>query len=321
LKPKYRRYSQLAIGITILSAAIILGYFSIEEKNNQNQKYDIYLVIDVSGSMATCLDGDWVSGCNSIGVTNDSPITFAKKAAIEFVDIFQLDQSSNHRIGLAIFHGTPSDPVYPISKIIVDLDNDSKKLKEGIDNLQPLGATAMGDGISIAIESLSQNTRQDVKKIIVLLSDGASNVGSDPLIAAEIAKENDVTIFSVGYGDSTDVQTLKYVASITGGEYYNAPTGIDLARIFNKIADGLISPVAHYGSRALILIAVPILLFMPTLEKMAVTMIQKAEETFIDKKRPSTKNCSKCTYSNRVNSKFCAKCGNKIWLWYDKKLF
>ena len=299
-----------------MGMACVLAYYSIEEKDNKNLKYDIYLVVDVSGSMGTCLDGDWVNGCSRIGVTNDSPITFAKKAAIEFVDIFQLDQSSNHRIGLAIFHGTVAyseyEPVYSISKIIVDLGNDSKKLKEGIDDLEPLGGTAMGDGILIAIESLSQNTRQDVKKIIILLSDGASNVGSEPLIAADIAKENDVTIFSVGYGDSTDVQTLKYIASITEGEYYNAPRGIDLARTFNKIADGLISPVAHYGSRVLILIAVPILLFMPTLEKMAVTMIHKAEETFIDKKRSSTIKCSKCTYSNKINSKFCAKCGTKI---------
>ena len=76
----------------------------------------------------------------------------------------------------------------------------------------------MGDGISIATQSLSENTRPDAQKVIILLSDGMSNRGSVPQIAAGIAKDNDVTIFSVAYGYSADIQTLKAVASITGGE-------------------------------------------------------------------------------------------------------
>ena len=321
MKPEAKRKSQVGIGFAILVFAIIISYFSVEEIDAQEiPQYDIYLVIDVSGSMGTCLDGDWVSGCSNVGVTDNSPITFAKKAAIEFVDTFQLDQSSNHRIGLAIFHGTQYEPTYPISKIIVELDNDSKKLKENIENLYPGGGTAMGDGISIATQSLSQNTRQDVEKIIVLLSDGASNIGSAPLIAAGIAKENDVTIFSVGYGNFADVQTLKAVASVTGGEYYNAPTGKDLARTFNEIADVLISPVSHYSSRILILLAIPILLFIPTIERGLTTMIEKVQDKPVKRnvKKSISKIdtggnvCKKCNQMNRSTSKFCIKCGNTL---------
>ena len=86
MKPEVKRKSQVGIGFAILVFAIIISYFSVEEIDTQEiPQYDIYRVIDVSGSMGTCLDGDWISTCYNVGVTNDSPITFAKKAAIEFV--------------------------------------------------------------------------------------------------------------------------------------------------------------------------------------------------------------------------------------------
>ena len=313
----------MGVGFTILVFAIMISYFSVEEIDTKEiPQYDIYLVIDVSGSMGSCLNGDGLTTCYEIGVTDDSPITFAKKAASEFVDTFQLDKSLNHRMGLAIFHGTTGQyDSSPISKIIVELDNDSKNLKNGIDTLYPGGGTAMGDGIHITTQSLSQDTRSDARKIIVLLSDGVSNIGLDPRLAAGIARENNVTIYSVGYGDFADVQTLKAIASVTGGEYYDAPTGKDLAKTFNEIADVLISPVSHYSSRILILLAIPVLLFIPTIERGFTTMMEKVQDKPVKRNvKKSTskldtigKNiCDKCNHPNRPSSKFCIKCGSTI---------
>jgi ribosomal protein L40E len=225
-------------------------------------------------------------------------------------------------MGLAIFHGSTGQyDSSPISKIIVELDNDSKKLKGGIDTLYPGGGTAMGDGIHITTQSLSQDTRSDARKIIVLLSDGVSNIGLDPRLAAGIARENNVTIYSVGYGDFADVQTLKAIASVTGGEYYDAPTGKDLAKTFNEIADVLISPVSHYSSRILILLSIPVLLFIPTIERGFTTMMEKVQDKPVKRNvKKSTskldtigKNiCNKCNHPNRPSSKFCIKCGSTI---------
>ena len=180
-----KRKLQILIGLAILAGAVIVSYFSVTELDPQSQlQYDIYLTMDVSGSMGTCLRGDMFSTCYEVGVTDESPITFAKKAALDFADSFSLDES-NHRIGLAIFHGTQGTANNPISKIVVGLDNNSGKLKDGIETLYPGGGTAMGDGISIATESLLENSRPDTKKIIILLSDGVSNTGISPLSAAE----------------------------------------------------------------------------------------------------------------------------------------
>ncbi len=269
------------MGIVILSAALILGYYSIEE--NEIPKYDVYLIIDTSGSM-----------------NDQGKLENAKDAANKFID--SMDSNVN-QIGLAVF----ADHANILSKT-----NEPVNLKNKIQSLRADGATAMGDAIKIVSETLQSEGRPDASKIILLLTDGMTTAGIDPIQATTIAKQNDVTIFTVGYGYDADANTLNTIATMTDGKYFQAQSGQDLISVFNNIAKILISPAAHYGSRALILIAVPILLFMPTLEKMAVTMIQKAEETFIDKKRPSTKNCSKCTYSNKIYSKFCAKCGNKI---------
>ena len=309
MNPDSKRQFQLLIGFAIFAFAVVVSYFSVVEADAQDTpQYDIYLVIDVSGSMQ-----------------DESKLVFAKQAAIEFVDEFQLDQSSDHRIGLAIFHGA-GDGFTPIAKIIVELGNNSKNLKQGIDSLYPSYGTAMGDGISIATRSLSENTRPDTQKVIILLSDGMSNRGSSPQMAAEIAKDNDVTIFSVAYGYSADIQTLKAVASITGGKYYNAPTGQDLADIFSEIAGVLISPLSHYSSRILILIAIPVLLFIPTIEKGLTTMMRRSEDKPIEKMdrpkrvedRPVEKMnrpkiiCPICKQPNRSTSKICGKCGNPI---------
>jgi len=310
-----KRKFQILIGLGVLSVAVIISYFSVSEIDPQSQPhYDIYLVIDVSGSMGTL---DVYGGRERIIITDDSPIVFAKKAATEFVNSFDLDESSNHEIGLAIFHGENySDS--PISKIVVSLDNNPTKLKDGIDSLFPDGGTAMGDGISIATQSLIENSSSDTKKIIVLLSDGVSNMGISPLSAAEMANDNGITIFSVGYGSSADVQTLKAVASLTNGKYYDAPTGQELADTFNEIADVLISPVSHYSSRILILIAIPVLLFIPTIER-GLTTIAQRKEKIPDRKPKSPKQqsqttiqCPKCEAPVDSSRRYCGKCGNTI---------
>ena len=292
----------------IFAFAVSVSYFSVVEAGVQDTpQYDIYLVIDVSGSMQ-----------------EESKLVFAKQAALEFVDAFQLDQSSDHRIGLVAF----SD----YAKMLVELDDNSKNLKEGINKLYPEGATAMGDGISIATQSLSENTRPDAQKIIVLLSDGMSNTGLHPLSAAGTARENDITIFSVGYGYNADAWTLKAVASVTHGKYYNALTGQDLADAFNEIADVLISPLSHYSSRILILIAIPVLLFIPTIERGLTTMMRRAEDKPVERivkpkrteDKPKTKidklkiTCPNCNHLNRSTSKVCAKCGNSVYHIYSR---
>jgi len=284
MDPDSKRKLQLTIGFVVFALAVAVSYFSVTEVENPQR--DIYLVIDVSGSMA-----------------DESKITFAKNAATEFVDAFQLDESSDYRIGLIVFESSVHT--------LVKLTDDPSGLKDAISGLQPGGETAMGDAIITARDLLSQEAGSNVTKTVLLLTDGMANLGVHPITAAQNVKES-VTIFTVAYGNDADTSTLSQIATMTGGKFYNALTGQDLVSTFSNIADVLISPVAHYGSRTLILVAIPILLFIPVIEKGVATMIQKAEETFLDKRGTPRPTCPKCGSINRPTSKFCGKCGNSI---------
>ena len=86
---------------------------------------------------------------------------------------------------------------------------------------------------------------------IVLLSDGVSNVGPDPLEMAQVAADHGVRVFTVGIGTADgatltsngwsmrvrlDEDTLRKIASTTGAEYFRAGTAPDLKKIYKALS-------------------------------------------------------------------------------------
>jgi hypothetical protein len=100
----------------------------------------------------------------------------------------------------------------------------------------PVQQSAMGDGIDTANQELINNGRADAKWIMILLSDGQSNIGQDPLDTAQDAADNNITIYTIGLGGDADEDTLKQIATMTGGKYYYAPSSDDLEVIYTEVA-------------------------------------------------------------------------------------
>ncbi|MGI0026614.1 MAG: VWA domain-containing protein [Nitrosopumilaceae archaeon] len=284
MNPSSKRKAQLAIGFGIFAIAVIVSYFSVTVEDHPKNS-NVILIIDTSGSMA-----------------DENKLDYAKSAANQFVSTILTNNSANYKIGLVSFADQPN--------IISQLTNNQKDLSNGISTLEANGQTAMGDAIVAATQLLQQSEPQK-GKVILLLTDGISNAGSDPVTDAQTAAQDGIIIYTVGYGVDADAATLSEISSITGGQYYPASSGNQLISSFSKIANLIISPVAHYGSRTLILIAIPILLFIPAIEKGMVTMVEKFEATMI-KKKVSQIFCPKCGQANLLTAKFCAKCGNKF---------
>ncbi len=88
---------------------------------------------------------------------------------------------------------------------------------------------------------------------IVLLSDGRRTTGPDPLMAAKMAAERGVRVYTVGFGSREgaavsggyegysfyaipDEVTLKAVAAATGGEYFHATSATELRKIYDKLS-------------------------------------------------------------------------------------
>jgi Ca-activated chloride channel family protein len=83
-----------------------------------------------------------------------------------------------------------------------------------------------------------------------MLTDGENNQEPDPLMAADLAADLGVRVYTVGIGSaegttievegftvhtSLDEQMLQYIAVTTGGAYYNAGNEEQLRRIYNDL--------------------------------------------------------------------------------------
>jgi Ca-activated chloride channel family protein len=127
--------------------------------------------------------------------------------------------------------------------------------------------TAIGDAIALGVERLaSLDRRADVRaktpiksKIIILLTDGESNVGDiEPPLAAEMARALGIKIYTIGAGSknsvapvpvqdpfgrtfiqqmpvSIDEDTLRAIAEASGGEYFRASDVASLADVYARI--------------------------------------------------------------------------------------
>jgi len=178
---------------------------------------DVMLIIDRSSSMSdeSCM---WCTG----GIGD------AKEASKIFVD----ELLNKDRAGLVSFGNSAT--------LDQDLTHDKDVVKEKIDEIEahawPIQGTAIGEGIYTATEELSENGREDAIWLQIILSDGKSNRGRNPISAAEEAAENRIIIYTIGLGESADEDTLEEIANITGGKYYFSPTSEDLVAIYMNIA-------------------------------------------------------------------------------------
>jgi hypothetical protein len=97
------------------------------------------------------------------------------------------------------------------------------------------GKTNLAEGIYTAQQELDGPRHIiDNVPVIILLSDGRSNIGGDPIVAAEEAKAAGSRIFVIGLGDDADTPVLSEIAS-SPEDYFYAPDPEDLASIYDKI--------------------------------------------------------------------------------------
>jgi Ca-activated chloride channel homolog len=98
--------------------------------------------------------------------------------------------------------------------------------------------TMIGDAIGLAIKQFANSDAKD--RVLVLLTDG-NDTGSrmPPRKAAEIAKQNDITIHVVGLGDpdatgedKVDYKALHEIAIATGGQVFHGENRTELEKAY-----------------------------------------------------------------------------------------
>jgi Ca-activated chloride channel homolog len=227
----------------------------------------VILAMDVSGSMRAA-------------DVKPSRIEAAQTAAKGFV----ADQPSSARIGIVSFAATAS--------IVQQPTQNREDLRAAIERFQLQKGTNIGGGILMSLKALfpdvdfeqirrgRESARAQGRKIpddppperskapaqkaepgsypnaaIVLLTDGQTTTGPDPLEVAKMAAERGVRVFTVGVGTTKgeiigaegwsmrvklDEDTLKSIANTTRGEYFYAGTAPDLKKVYETLNTKLV---------------------------------------------------------------------------------
>jgi serpin B len=174
---------------------------------------DLVLVMDVSGSMADRFRGE-------------RKIDAAIRAASDFTKLV----SPYDRVALVKFSSRAS--------IVKELTHNKTDIISALNSLTPGGSTALGDGLWLALDVLEK--RSEAKPAaVILLTDGKHNAGTrTPRESAERARKMGIRVFTLGFGEKKDIDedTLKSIASITGGLYYYAPSPDDLRKIYAMLS-------------------------------------------------------------------------------------
>ncbi len=98
------------------------------------------------------------------------------------------------------------------------------------------GSTATGDGITQGVNALANaNARSWASKVMVVMTDGLTNTGSDPIVAAKQAAAKNILIFTITYSDEADQTAMAQVAAIGSGKHYHANNSADLNAVFQDI--------------------------------------------------------------------------------------
>ncbi|HEY0844004.1 MAG TPA: VWA domain-containing protein [Noviherbaspirillum sp.] len=203
-------------------------------------------------------------------------------AALSAVKSFVEQQPSNSRVGLVSFAGTASVVQPPTSS--------REDLLDALSRLYLQRGTAIGSGLLVSLKAIFPDIEfnlnsSDPRKIesrsepgaqplggmqgnekpeafkpvppgsytsaaIILLTDGQTTTGPDPVEASYMAAERGVRVYTIGIGTAAgeiltgdgwamhvrlDEEPLKEIAKNTKAEYFYAGTAADLTRIYKML--------------------------------------------------------------------------------------
>lgn len=253
--PGWRRHIPPILFLLGLAIMIVAFARPVATVMLPSQQGMIILAIDVSGSMRA-------------EDMKPNRLEAAKVAARAFVE----KQPPNVRIGVVSFSDN--------SAVVQSPTNDRQAILAAINRLTPQRGTAIGRGMLTSLEVIFEDpsakpaptlvprgdalvlpeptpTPTPVPRgtfapaIVILLSDGESNVGPRPLDVVEQAANRGVRVYTVGVGSPQgtvltiqgrnvrvrlDEETMKGIADRTDAEYYKADTEADLKSVYENLS-------------------------------------------------------------------------------------
>jgi uncharacterized protein YegL len=111
---------------------------------------------------------------------------------------------------------------------------------DAIADLTVGGSTATGDAIELSHDDLQASAREDIFDAMVVLTDGKTNTGADPVTQAQQAKDDGIKVFAIGIGDGINEEDLREIASEPEERYFHqANDSSEVEAVFDNVTEEL----------------------------------------------------------------------------------
>jgi Ca-activated chloride channel homolog len=239
-RPRWRRHVPLTVFLIAVAALVVAAAKPQKTVAVPVEHAQIMLLTDVSGSMLA---------------TDVKPnrLVAARRAGQKFID--SVPKQVN--VGIEAFNEVP--------QVLANPTTDRDALAAALGRLSSSGGTATGEAIATATRVLQQTPTQNGRKppsAMVLLSDGASVKGIDPVAAAQAAARLKIPVYTVTLGTPSgtitvprdphnpnagtvtkpvppDVTALSQISQVSGGKSYTAEDASSLSDVYERLGSQL----------------------------------------------------------------------------------
>lgn len=235
-RPGWRRHAPAAALALALAVLIVAAAKPQRTVAVPVEQASIMLATDVSGSM-TATD------------VKPTRLAAAKRAALRFA----ASVPRQVRVGVMAFNGAPA--------VLQSPTRDRAAVRSAIAQMRSSGGTATGEAIAQAVRVLSTPAAggRPAPGAIVLLSDGASTRGRDPVTAAQAARKAHIPVYTVALGTAAgtitvprpggrgtetrsvppDPQSLAQIARASGARSFTARSAAGLSAVYRQLGSRL----------------------------------------------------------------------------------
>jgi Ca-activated chloride channel homolog len=229
-RPGWRRHMPYVFyGLALAGLALALARPEVTVAV-PDERASIVLATDTSGSMqATDVP--------------PSRLVAAREAGLEFLDGVPREV----RVGAVVFNHAVRSVESPTTE--------RASVERALERVRASGGTATGEALASSLSLLEQGGAggRRAPAAIVLLSDGASTHGRDPLPLAEAAAQQKIPIYTVALGTDAgtidvetptgteqrsvppDRETLRTLAENSGGRYFEAADSLELNEVYERL--------------------------------------------------------------------------------------